>query len=127
MFAVANRSPRHSLIIISCSALLTLAACGKKEEEAKPAAEAAMPSTALEGRLDIVAWPGYIERGVRQELRLGDKVRGRHRLPRRGQGREYFRRNGHAAVERRTAAEPARRCLLAAGRQCALRPGHCLG
>jgi len=51
------------LIIISCSALLTLAACGKKEEEAKPAAEAAMPSTALEGRLDIVAWPGYIERG----------------------------------------------------------------
>jgi putative spermidine/putrescine transport system substrate-binding protein len=60
--ASANRSPRYSLIIVFSSALLTLAACGKKEEEAKPV-EAAMPSTALEGRLDIVAWPGYIERG----------------------------------------------------------------
>src|SRR6476619_7502903 len=63
MFAAfAKRSPRHSLIIVSCSALLTLAACGKKEEEAKPA-EAAMPSTAMEGQLDIVAWPGYVKSG----------------------------------------------------------------
>ncbi|MET0658313.1 MAG: ABC transporter substrate-binding protein [Steroidobacteraceae bacterium] len=43
---------------------MAVAACGKKEapppsEEAKPAAA----STALEGRVDIVAWPGYIERG----------------------------------------------------------------
>jgi putative spermidine/putrescine transport system substrate-binding protein len=38
---------------------LTLAACAKKEE----APAAAAPSTALEGQLDIVAWPGYIERG----------------------------------------------------------------
>lgn len=40
---------------------ITLAACQKKTEEA--AAPAAAPSTALEGQLDIVAWPGYIERG----------------------------------------------------------------
>jgi putative spermidine/putrescine transport system substrate-binding protein len=40
---------------------VTLAACQKKAEEAPPAAAGAPP--ALEGQLDIVAWPGYIERG----------------------------------------------------------------
>jgi putative spermidine/putrescine transport system substrate-binding protein len=49
----------RSLLVLSASALLTVA-CSKKEE-APPAAP--MPSTALEGALDIVAWPGYIERG----------------------------------------------------------------
>lgn len=39
---------------------VTLAACQKKAEEAPPAAAA---SAALEGQVDIVAWPGYIERG----------------------------------------------------------------
>src|SRR3954468_19754629 len=51
-----------TLLLVSCSAALTLAACGKKQEAPKEAA-AAMPSMALEGALDIVAWPGYIERG----------------------------------------------------------------
>jgi putative spermidine/putrescine transport system substrate-binding protein len=46
------------MLVLACSATLTLAACSKKEEPAKP-----MVSTALEGALDIVAWPGYIERG----------------------------------------------------------------
>jgi len=55
-------SAKRSLLVIACSALLTLAACSEKKEEAKEAAPA-MPSTALEGQLDIVAWPGYIERG----------------------------------------------------------------
>jgi putative spermidine/putrescine transport system substrate-binding protein len=41
---------------------MTLAACSEKKEEAKEMA-ADMPSTAPEGQLDIVAWPGYIERG----------------------------------------------------------------
>src|SRR6187431_2675460 len=57
--ASANR-----LLLVACSACLTLAACGKKEEASAPAAaEMPMASTALEGQLDIVAWPAYIERG----------------------------------------------------------------
>lgn len=43
-----------------------LSACGGGKEEAastQPAATAPVASTALEGRLDIIAWPGYIERG----------------------------------------------------------------
>jgi putative spermidine/putrescine transport system substrate-binding protein len=46
---------------------LALTACGKKEDPAASAeqaqAEAAPASTALEGELSIIAWPGYIERG----------------------------------------------------------------
>src|SRR5262245_23543757 len=41
------------------SMVLALVACSKKEEP--PAATIAAPSTALEGQVDIVAWPGYIE------------------------------------------------------------------
>jgi putative spermidine/putrescine transport system substrate-binding protein len=40
---------------------LTVVACGKKEEAPLPAA--AVPAITLEGQVDIVAWPGYIERG----------------------------------------------------------------
>jgi putative spermidine/putrescine transport system substrate-binding protein len=49
------------LLVAAVAAVFTLAACGKKEEA--PAEAAAAPSTALEGAVDIVAWPGYIERG----------------------------------------------------------------
>jgi putative spermidine/putrescine transport system substrate-binding protein len=50
---------RTSIALVSTYAVLAvLAACAKKEPPA-PAA----PSTALEGQVDIVAWPGYIERG----------------------------------------------------------------
>jgi putative spermidine/putrescine transport system substrate-binding protein len=49
------------LLLVAGSACLTLAACSKKEEA--PKAADMMASTALEGALDIVAWPGYIERG----------------------------------------------------------------
>src|SRR5574339_140985 len=53
---------RNSLVLISVySAMAVLAACAKKEEA--PPSTAAAPSTALEGQVDIVAWPGYIERG----------------------------------------------------------------
>jgi putative spermidine/putrescine transport system substrate-binding protein len=61
-FGSAWKPSRNSLIVLACSAAITLAACSEKKEEPKEAA-AAMPSTALEGQLDIVAWPGYIERG----------------------------------------------------------------
>jgi putative spermidine/putrescine transport system substrate-binding protein len=39
---------------------VVISACAKKET---PPPVAALPSTALEGQVDIVAWPGYIERG----------------------------------------------------------------
>jgi putative spermidine/putrescine transport system substrate-binding protein len=43
----------------ACALSLILVACAKKQEPAAPA----VASTALEGQVDIVAWPGYIERG----------------------------------------------------------------
>src|SRR3954471_21926600 len=60
--AMFSGSAKRSLTLLV--AALTLAACAKKEEAAAPKAEdAMMASTALEGALDIVAWPAYIERG----------------------------------------------------------------
>jgi putative spermidine/putrescine transport system substrate-binding protein len=55
MFA---NTARHAgrLVALSSGVAIALAACGKKEPEA-PAAPV------LEGQVDIVAWPGYIERG----------------------------------------------------------------
>jgi putative spermidine/putrescine transport system substrate-binding protein len=47
--------------MLIASTALIVAACGKKEESAAPAPAAA--ATTLEGQVDIVAWPGYIERG----------------------------------------------------------------
>jgi putative spermidine/putrescine transport system substrate-binding protein len=59
-----SANAKRSLLVLVCSAALTIAACSKQDEApAKPAAETAMASTALEGQLDIVAWPGYVERG----------------------------------------------------------------
>ncbi len=54
---------KRSLLVVMCSATLTLAACSKKEEEPAKAEADMMAATALEGALDIVAWPGYIESG----------------------------------------------------------------
>lgn len=44
---------------------LAVAACGRKEQPPPAEAPAAMKAadTTLEGQVDIVAWPGYIERG----------------------------------------------------------------
>jgi putative spermidine/putrescine transport system substrate-binding protein len=50
-------------LLVACSAAITLAACSKKEEEAPKQVMDAMASTATEGQLDIVAWPGYVESG----------------------------------------------------------------
>jgi putative spermidine/putrescine transport system substrate-binding protein len=51
-------------LVLLASIALTVTACGKKAAE-PPAATppAATASAALEGQVDIVAWPGYIERG----------------------------------------------------------------
>ena len=48
-------------LVFAAAFAVTLAACQKKSEEAAPPAAAA--PTTLEGQLDIVAWPGYVERG----------------------------------------------------------------
>ncbi len=54
-------------ITVAVALTLVLAGCAKKKEEQlaqAPVAEpAAAPATTLEGQVDIVAWPGYIERG----------------------------------------------------------------
>lgn len=53
---------KQTLIVIGLA--IALSAC-KKEETAAPSEKAAesTPSSAMEGELSIVAWPGYIERG----------------------------------------------------------------
>ncbi len=62
-----SAAPEGRLLLLAAIAL-AVTACGKKEEPA-PAASApdaaaqSAASTALEGQVDIVAWPGYIERG----------------------------------------------------------------
>jgi len=55
MFANAARHAGR-FVALSSGVVIALAGCGKKEPEA-PAAPV------LEGQVDIVAWPGYIERG----------------------------------------------------------------
>ena len=56
---------KQRLFVVLASAAITLAACSKKEEapSASSAAEDMTKMMATEGALDIVAWPGYIERG----------------------------------------------------------------
>ncbi len=50
--------------LLTLSVALALTACGKKEDATPVVEQTAAPvSTALEGELSIVAWPGYIERG----------------------------------------------------------------
>ena len=110
------------LLLVACSATLTLAACSKKEEAPAPAAEAApMASTALEGALDIVAWPGYIERGETDkaydwvskfEAETGCKVT----VKTAGTSDEMV----TLAHQRQPAAESSGRCFLATAGQCAL-------
>jgi putative spermidine/putrescine transport system substrate-binding protein len=53
-------------LLLAFAVAVTLAGCQKKEEpaaESTAAPGAATVSEALEGQVDIVAWPGYIERG----------------------------------------------------------------
>ncbi|MGQ0834614.1 MAG: ABC transporter substrate-binding protein [Gammaproteobacteria bacterium] len=48
-------------LVPAVAVTVAFAACQRKEEAPAPSAAAA--SDALEGRVDVVAWPGYIERG----------------------------------------------------------------
>lgn len=60
------RSLTASLVLMASAAIL-VAACGRKQDASAPSSTAAAPPAAtassLEGQVDIVAWPGYIERG----------------------------------------------------------------
>jgi putative spermidine/putrescine transport system substrate-binding protein len=59
------RSTADVRLVFAIAAALALGGCQKKQEPAateEPAA-AAPASDALEGQVDIVAWPGYLERG----------------------------------------------------------------
>lgn len=58
-FAIAQRS-----VLFIAAGCITLASCTKKEEAPTPGASSTTSATALEGRVDIIAWPGYIERGA---------------------------------------------------------------
>jgi putative spermidine/putrescine transport system substrate-binding protein len=52
-------------LLLLAAVALVATGCSKKEAPAEPAAttEPAAAADALEGQVDIVAWPGYIERG----------------------------------------------------------------
>jgi putative spermidine/putrescine transport system substrate-binding protein len=56
-------SPGVSRVLVLSGIALAIAACGKKEAPPPSAAEQLAASTAPEGQVDIVAWPGYLERG----------------------------------------------------------------
>src|SRR5258708_22914991 len=56
--SMRRSSSRHRRLL--AAAVLTLAACSPKDAPAP----AGPPADTLEGALDIVAWPGYIERGA---------------------------------------------------------------
>jgi putative spermidine/putrescine transport system substrate-binding protein len=61
---IGSLAHRRGAWLIAAAALTILSACTKKTEAPAAAANApAAASTALEGQVDIVAWPGYIERG----------------------------------------------------------------
>jgi putative spermidine/putrescine transport system substrate-binding protein len=58
------RSPTLSVsrVLLLSAVACVIAACGKKEQPATSPPQASAEPTA-EGQVDIVAWPGYIERG----------------------------------------------------------------
>ena len=62
LYMFTDKRPLALFWVTACSAAMTLMACSSKEA-APPVDPAMMAAMALEGSLDIVAWPGYIERG----------------------------------------------------------------
>ena len=67
MSKLVNQRAARPLVLVGALALaLALCGCDRKEESSPVSAGAApapSASQALEGQLDIIAWPGYIERG----------------------------------------------------------------
>ncbi|OGT57078.1 MAG: spermidine/putrescine ABC transporter substrate-binding protein [Gammaproteobacteria bacterium RIFCSPHIGHO2_12_FULL_63_22] len=61
---VQNESLNIKHVALAAAIVLALAACGKKDEAAPATPTAGAPAApVMEGALDIIAWPGYIERG----------------------------------------------------------------
>ncbi len=63
MRSLTDSSATRIVLMASIATIVT--ACGRQQEEAASPAAAtpAATATGLEGQVDIVAWPGYIERG----------------------------------------------------------------
>ena len=84
-------------VLLLSGIALAIAACGKKEAPPPSAAEQQAASTALEGQVDIVAWPGYIERGETDKAYdWVTQFESRNRLQGHGEDRRHLRRNGLA-------------------------------
>jgi putative spermidine/putrescine transport system substrate-binding protein len=55
--------PLELRVVLLATVACSVAACGKKQEAAAPEPGPSAAVAANEGQVDIVAWPGYIERG----------------------------------------------------------------
>lgn len=61
---VQHQSLNIKQVALTAAIILALAACGKKDDAAPATPTAGTPAApVMEGALDIIAWPGYIERG----------------------------------------------------------------
>lgn len=61
---VRHESLEFKQVVLVAAIVLALVACGKKDDAAPATPTASMPAApVMEGALDIIAWPGYIERG----------------------------------------------------------------
>ena len=61
---VQHESLNIKQVVLAAAIVLALSACGKKDEAAPATPTADAPAApVMEGALDIIAWPGYIERG----------------------------------------------------------------
>ncbi len=60
---MSSRFTAHRRLLLPIAFALAVTACQKKPEPAEEAPAAAAAADALEGQVDIVAWPGYVERG----------------------------------------------------------------
>jgi len=61
---VQHESLNIKHVALAAAIVLALSACGKKDEAAPATPTADAPAApVMEGALDIIAWPGYIERG----------------------------------------------------------------
>lgn len=65
MAKIGKQSVRKPLVLVGIL-VLSLSACSKQDDStsaSSTAARSSAPAPVLEGQLDIIAWPGYVERG----------------------------------------------------------------
>ena len=94
--AMFSASAKRSLLVVAVQRHADARSLLEERRSASRAADM-MASTALEGALDIVAWPGYIERGETDKAYdWVSQFEGRHRLQGQRQDRRHLGRNGVA-------------------------------